>query len=216
MEPLSASARGRAPGTAVQYLGAAPAGDRARRRDQAARAESLCHRVAGPQLAAADQGVDSGFADRRIPEVVLDVGTRPGAPVRRRRRGRRCHPQWHERRLGLTANPRLPPCVLGSRINADFTFDELRRRQEQPARQGGRHSGRRQSRQGLQPAVHLRRRRPRQDPLDACRREQAEGAQFRGTAGLRAQRAIRRRHGEGSCSTTPSTISRPPIARSMR
>src|ERR1700730_9255514 len=64
MEPLSASARERTPGAAVQYLGATPSGDRTRRRTQAPGAQSLCYRMAGPELAAPDQGAHPGLRRR--------------------------------------------------------------------------------------------------------------------------------------------------------
>ena len=80
MEPLSASARGRAPGTAVQHLGAAPAGDRAGWRAYAAGAESLCHRVAGAEFLARIRELVRAFAEEKV-EVVLDVGTEGCPPV---------------------------------------------------------------------------------------------------------------------------------------
>ena len=52
----------------------------------------------------------------------------------------------------------------------DFHVRQLRRGQEQPARSRRGGSGGPESRQRVQPAVHLRRRRPRQDPPHACDR----------------------------------------------
>ena len=79
-----------------------------------------------------------------------------------------------------------------------FHLRELRRGQEQPARQGRGAAGRREPGQGLQPAVHLRRRRARQDPPDARGRPHHPRAQPGRAHRLRAFGALRRRHGEGA------------------
>jgi chromosomal replication initiator protein len=63
------------------------------------------------------------FAVGAIPDVVLDVGTRPGAaPAATAGAGAVLNGASGASGLGAKAR-RLPPCVLGSRINADFTFD---------------------------------------------------------------------------------------------
>ena len=63
-----------------------------------------------------------------------------------------------------------------------FTFDSFVEGKSNQLAQGRRHSGRGPPRQGLQPAVHLRRSRPRQDASDARGGEQAQGGQLRGAA----------------------------------
>jgi chromosomal replication initiator protein len=63
------------------------------------------------------------FAVGAIPDVVLDVGTRPGAAPAPAA-GAAADLNGASGALGLSAKARrLPPSVLGSRINADFTFD---------------------------------------------------------------------------------------------
>jgi chromosomal replication initiator protein len=63
------------------------------------------------------------FAVGAIPDVVLDVGTRPGAAPAAAA-GEAAVLNGASGALGLGAKTRrLPPSVLGSRINADFTFD---------------------------------------------------------------------------------------------
>jgi chromosomal replication initiator protein len=143
------------------------------------------------------------FAEEPIPEVVLDVGTRAGvsraAPsggptARWRAPLRRPAPTAAAARQGAR---RLAPSVLGGRINAEFTFDSFVEGKSNQLAKAAAIQVAGNPGQGLQPAVHLRRRRARQDAPDARGGQQDQGAQFRGAARLRAQRAIRRRHGEG-------------------
>jgi chromosomal replication initiator protein len=62
------------------------------------------------------------FAVGAIPDVVLDVGTRPGVTPAAAAAGATFN--GVSGALGFAAKAtRLPPCVLGSRINSDFTFD---------------------------------------------------------------------------------------------
>ena len=62
------------------------------------------------------------FAEGLAPEVALDVGTRAGVidPVVRRRR-----PSRRRRRARRPERASWRPTVLGSRINAEFTFDSF-------------------------------------------------------------------------------------------
>ena len=76
-----------------------------------------------------------------------------------------------------------------------FHVQWFRRRQEQPARQGRGGAGRRESGPRLQPAVHLRRRRSRQDAPDAGRGSRHQGARSRSARRVHPLRAIRERHG---------------------
>ena len=107
------------------------------------------------------------------------AGARSGARGRRRGRAQRAPPMPQRLRClpaggrprdrarsahGAAAAVRRPP-------EPGLHVRQLRRGQEQPARDGRRAAGRREPGPGLQPAVHLRRRRPRQDAPDARHRQ---------------------------------------------
>ena len=193
MEPLSASARERTPGAAVQYLGAAPAGHE---RDGELRLLAPNRYVIEWLARTPCRGSRSwcGPLPRIRPsEVVLDVGTRAGitAPVvavngaheasaeRAGARAPPCARRFSERR----SIPALPSTASSRERAISLPRPPRFKWREIPAR-------------AYNPLVHLRRRRPRQNPSHACRRQQTEGAQFRSAARLCAQRAIRERHGE--------------------
>ena len=154
------------------------------------------------------------FAEGAATEVVLDVGTRAGVPAAANA------PFVNgaaEAPASATAKARrLAPTVLGSRINAEFTFDSfVEGKSNQLAKaaaiQVAGNPGKAYNPLFIYGGVGSG-----QDALDACGGEQAQGTQPRGAARLRAQRAFRERHGARLCSTTPSTTSRPPTAPWMR
>ena len=148
--------------------------------------------MVGSELVAADQGTDAGF--RR------GAGAGGGARCRHSSRGAASRgdgqrrPRVQRQRCGPGAQPRTVSSWRPHQFRVYLR--QLRRGKEQSARQGGRDSGRGQSRKGLQPVVHLWRRRPGQDSPHACRGQQAQGTQFGSPAGVRAQRTIRQRHGQ--------------------
>ena len=163
MEPLSARARERTPGAAVQHLGAASAG--------ASNGDGQL-RLLAPNRYVIDWLEQNSLP--RIKELLRGVrraahrsrggrlaGWRTAAPAAERPRTPCSAPASAAAAGGLGARQPHQP---------GFHLRQFRRGQEQPARQGGGHPGGGQSRQGLQPAVHLRRRRPRQDASHACRR----------------------------------------------
>ena len=193
MEPLSASARERTPGAAVQHLGPASASHRAGRRVASAGAQSLRHRLAESEFAAPHQGAGAGVRGRPCAGRGAGCGHPPRSAgvVERQSRGRRQRGPGPEHRAAGDHRARRTD-------QSGFHVRQFRRGQEQSARQGRGHPGGRQSGQGLQPAVHLRRRGSRQDASHARGGEQAQRAQSGCPTRLCAQRALRRRHGQGA------------------
>ena len=164
VESLSARARERAARAAVQHLGAAAAGGRERRRAAAAGPEPLRDRLGAARTCSsasrsccerADGARSAGRARRRYP--------RGG-----RARARRPTPARGD---GVAA-VRAPAAAarrrrVGSRsIRTSPSTSFVEGKSNQLAKAAA-HPGRRQPGQGLQPAVHLRRRRARQDASDA-------------------------------------------------
>ena len=134
--------------------------------------------------------------------ITVEVGSRA-----RRQRG--------APRRGAAAQPRARPKAWWSvrALNADFTFDTFVEGKSNHFAKAAALQVAEQSRPRLQPAVHLRRRRPGQDPPDARHRASDQGARSRGAHRLRAFRALRRATWCARCSTIASTTSRPPTAR---
>jgi chromosomal replication initiator protein len=120
MESLSARARERTPGATVQYLGSAAAGDRARRGIALLAPNRYVIEWLSANSLPRIKELIRAFAEGVVPEVVLDVGTRAGIARCGAAAERRVGDPRRSRARGRCA---LAPTVLGSRINADFTFD---------------------------------------------------------------------------------------------
>ena len=206
LESLSAPPRRGAAGAAFQHLDTPAAGGRGRR--------SL--RLLAPNRYVVDW-VNQNCA-QRIGELVDDWC--------RRRRPRSCSRSARGAptppRAALPARapdratkraPALPRSAAGStRISRSATSS--RARATSSPRRGD--AGRGESRPRLQPAVHLRRRRPRQDAPDARGRQHDPRRATRTRASPTCIPSASSATWCGRCSTTRSTSSRRPIARSTR
>ncbi len=143
---------------------------------------------------AADRG-------RRRPAAVDDLGRGVRTPTRRRRRPCRARLPDHERspdqpparHAGYRPRAGRPPRDRAHPAQPQVHLRHLRHRLEQPVRARRRRRGRRGAGQGVQPAVHLRRVRPGQDPPAARDRALRAEPVRRGAGALRELGGVHQR-----------------------